>query len=110
MADAPPLTKADIWRLIHEQRDKTTTMLATLTPEQWETQSLCADWTVRDVAAHCIETQLMTPGRFFSLFASSGFRFNAMQARRVALHRTEPVSDLLEQFRDSAARNSGPSP
>ena len=108
MPSAAVLTKSDIWRLIHEQRDKTADMLATLTPEQWEMQSLCADWRVRDVAAHCIETQLMTPGRFFSLFAGSGFRFNSMSARRVALHRTEPISDLLKQFRDTAARSTGP--
>ncbi|MET0954878.1 MAG: maleylpyruvate isomerase N-terminal domain-containing protein, partial [Cryobacterium sp.] len=27
-------------------------LLATLTPEQWESQSLCAGWRVRDVAGH----------------------------------------------------------
>ncbi|MSX07682.1 MAG: maleylpyruvate isomerase family mycothiol-dependent enzyme, partial [Actinobacteria bacterium] len=26
----------------------------TLTPEQWDTQSLCDAWTVRDVAAHLV--------------------------------------------------------
>ncbi|QEN14323.1 maleylpyruvate isomerase family mycothiol-dependent enzyme [Mycolicibacterium sp. ELW1] len=29
-------------------------LLATLTPEQWEAQSLCARWRVRDVVAHVI--------------------------------------------------------
>ncbi|MGA5542147.1 maleylpyruvate isomerase family mycothiol-dependent enzyme [Mycobacterium sp. NPDC051198] len=28
--------------------------LATLTPEQWRTESLCAGWTVKDVVAHVI--------------------------------------------------------
>ena len=108
MPDAAPLTRADIWRLIHEQREKTADMLGTLTPEQWDTQSLCADWSVRDVAAHCIETQLMTPGRFFGLFAGSAFRFNAMSARLVSVHRTEPVSELLKQFRETARRSTAP--
>ena len=108
MSDAVAPPKAEVWRMIHEQRAKTADMLDTLTPEQWDAQSLCADWTVRDVVAHCIETHLMTPGRFFSLFAGSAFRFNAMSAKRVAIHRTEPVSELLKQFRDSAGRTTGP--
>jgi len=29
-------------------------LLDTLTPEQWETQSLCAGWRVRDVAGHLV--------------------------------------------------------
>ncbi|MET0955304.1 MAG: maleylpyruvate isomerase family mycothiol-dependent enzyme, partial [Cryobacterium sp.] len=29
-------------------------LLATLTPEQWESQSLCAGWRVRDVAGHLV--------------------------------------------------------
>jgi uncharacterized protein (TIGR03083 family) len=108
MADAQTLTKDEIWRLIHEQRSKTADMLVTLTPEEWNAQSLCSDWTVRDVAAHCIETQLMTPGRFFALYLSSGFRFHAMSARIVKGHRDEPISYLLEQFQKSATRSTGP--
>ena len=30
-------------------------MFATLTAEQWRTPSLCAGWTVREVAAHLLE-------------------------------------------------------
>lgn len=37
-----------------DERDEFTSLLAALTPEQWERQSLCAKWRVRDVAAHVI--------------------------------------------------------
>lgn len=101
-------TKADIWRLTHEHRQRVADLLATLTPEEWDTPSLCAGWRVRDVAAHNVETHLMTPGRFFTQFAGSGFRFTAFNARGVFRHSTEPTSDLLQQFRATAARSSAP--
>ena len=40
------------WRVIGSERRGLAELLASLTDEQWETPSLCADWRVRDVAAH----------------------------------------------------------
>lgn len=44
----------DTLALAREERAELATFLATLTPEQWNTPSLCAGWSVRDVAAHVI--------------------------------------------------------
>lgn len=41
-----------VWAAIDEQRASLADLLDGLTPEQWETPSLCAGWRVRDVAAH----------------------------------------------------------
>jgi uncharacterized protein (TIGR03083 family) len=40
------------WRVISAQRTAIADLLDMLTPEQWATASLCAGWTVADVAAH----------------------------------------------------------
>lgn len=40
------------WSLIREERLALADTLQMLTTEQWETQSLCGAWSVRDVAAH----------------------------------------------------------
>ncbi|MEV0561786.1 maleylpyruvate isomerase family mycothiol-dependent enzyme [Dactylosporangium sp. NPDC050588] len=40
------------WQVIAEQRRSLADLLEGLTAEQWGTPSLCAGWTVRDVAAH----------------------------------------------------------
>ncbi|MGX1809991.1 maleylpyruvate isomerase family mycothiol-dependent enzyme [Nocardia sp. NPDC055321] len=40
------------WQVIEQQRLAIADMLADLTPEQWDTPSLCAGWRVREVAAH----------------------------------------------------------
>lgn len=45
-----------VWRHIHEQRRALAGQLSGLDEVQWEHDSLCAGWTVRDVAAHVIAT------------------------------------------------------
>ena len=50
------MDKDTVWRHIHEERRALAGHLATLDAEQWEHDSLCAGWTVRDVAAHLIST------------------------------------------------------
>jgi uncharacterized protein (TIGR03083 family) len=41
-----------IWRVIDAQRAQLSDLLADLTDDEWRKPSLCAGWTVRDVAAH----------------------------------------------------------
>ena len=65
---------------IDEQRADLADFLDTLTPEQWETPSLCPGWTVRQAAAHI--TQSTTNwGRLTFELLRSGFRFNAVTLR-----------------------------
>jgi uncharacterized protein (TIGR03083 family) len=45
-----------VWRHVHEQRRALAGLLAGLDAEEWEHESLCPGWTVRDVAAHVIST------------------------------------------------------
>lgn len=50
--------QADIlWRTVDSQRLRTADLLASLSPEQWDHQSLCDGWTVRHVAAHLTTQQ-----------------------------------------------------
>ena len=51
----------ELWAAIDTQRLRTTDLLSGLAPAQWDTPSLCAGWTVRDVAAH-LTLQQMTLG------------------------------------------------
>jgi uncharacterized protein (TIGR03083 family) len=99
---------AELWGLIHEQRQKVGDLLGTLTDAEWEAPSLCAGWRVRDVAAHMVETHLMTPPRFLGKFAASGFRFDSFAANGIAAHATQSTADLLAQFRETAPRTTAP--
>jgi uncharacterized protein (TIGR03083 family) len=50
------MDKATVWRHIHAERRALAGHLAALDADQWEHDSLCKGWTVRDVAAHVIST------------------------------------------------------
>ncbi len=71
---------SQIWGYIDEQRADLADFLDTLTPEQWESPSLCPGWTVRNVAAH-ITLSATNWGRLSVELLRSGFRFNAMTLR-----------------------------
>src|SRR5258708_15995706 len=108
MATSQAISTADLWKLIHEQREKVGTMLGTLTDAEWEAASLCAGWRVRDVVAHMVETQLMTPPRFVGRFAGAGFNFDKFAANGIAQHSTQTPAQLLPQDSDSATPTTAP--
>lgn len=68
------------WRHIDQQRVDLAAFLDTLTAEQWATPSLCAGWTVRDVAVHLTQSAAPWPRMAWEA-VRSGFRFNEMVAR-----------------------------
>ena len=69
-----------IWGYIDEQRADLADFLDTLTPEQWETPSLCPGWTVRQAASH-VTHSTTDWGRLTFELLRSGFRFNAVTLR-----------------------------
>ena len=66
----------DIWPVVHAERRALAADLAALTPEQWQTPSLCTGWSVHDVLAHMVATAKETPAGFFRRMAgpASGSR------------------------------------
>ena len=46
------MDRDEVWRTIDQQRGDLADLFGTFTAADWETQSLCTDWRVRDVAAH----------------------------------------------------------
>ena len=46
------MDKSSSWTVIDHQRTVLADLLDDLAPQEWNTPSLCAGWTVRDVAAH----------------------------------------------------------
>jgi uncharacterized protein (TIGR03083 family) len=71
---------SQIWAYIDEQRANLADFLDSLTPEPWETPSLCPGWTVRQAAAHITQSSTNW-GRLSFELLRSGFRFNALTLR-----------------------------
>jgi uncharacterized protein (TIGR03083 family) len=97
------------WSYVEAERLSLADLLAGLTPEQWEQQSLCSEWRVRDVAAHVA----MTPtepsmGRIVTGLVRARGNIWAM-ARDVAReHALRPTGEIVAELRRDAASRSYP--
>jgi uncharacterized protein (TIGR03083 family) len=102
----------DTWQMIKAERIATADAVTALPPADWDRPSLCAEWTVRDVVAHMIDSQTVTPPKFFARFAASGFRFPVMSRRNiVAIRDGRSDQQLLELLRSRTdARTAPPGP
>jgi uncharacterized protein (TIGR03083 family) len=98
----------ELWPVIHAERSALVHDLARLRPWQWEAQSMCVRWTVREVAAHLAAMSKMTPGRFMGHLAGAGLRFNAMNAREVLEENRGTTAELLNEYRAHLSATTGP--
>ncbi|GAB3074935.1 maleylpyruvate isomerase family mycothiol-dependent enzyme [Pedococcus soli] len=94
------------WAVVEAERRSLAELLADLTPQQWETQSPCSEWRVRDVAAHVA----MTPSGFSVAALALGmakargdvWAFGRDLARE---HAKRPTTEIVAELdRDAAAR------
>jgi uncharacterized protein (TIGR03083 family) len=87
------------WQVIEQQRLAIADLLEGLSPEQWESPSLCAEWRIRDVAAHVSMVGLPpTTGQLLrdGVRVRGNFhRLNTVMTRKRAARSTEQlVADL----------------
>ena len=107
--DSAPDTEA-VYRIATANRLLAADMFADLTPEQWRTPSLCAGWTIREVAAHLLEpleTQVGTLKLLAYLVRYRGSldRMVDDTARRVA---ARPTDELVSGLRERASTRLTP--
>lgn len=89
-----------VWNHIHVERAALAETLATLTPTQWEQESQCAGWTVKDVAAHVISNPQLGLGTVTKLFARNfGRGYNTMIFRETKrLAASQSTEQILADF------------
>jgi uncharacterized protein (TIGR03083 family) len=98
----------DLWPVIHAERSALAHDLSRLRPWQWEAQTMCVRWTVREVAAHVTAMSKMTPGRFIGHLAGSGMRLSAMNAKEVLEENRGTTARVLNEFRAHISDAAGP--
>ena len=91
------MEKSDVWPAIQVERTALVADLENLPDEKWDTRSLCADWTVRDVLAHMTATAKISGASFFPKLISSGFSFTKMQDKDIAIERGATPADTLSR-------------
>lgn len=103
-----PMPTDQVWHHVHAERRSLSHTLGTLTPEQWAHPSLCAGWSVRDVAAHVIATPQIGGREVAALFLRNlGRGYNEMIFADVKARGRQPVERILadfEKYADSRAK------
>ncbi|MFB8351444.1 maleylpyruvate isomerase family mycothiol-dependent enzyme [Streptomyces niveus] len=98
----------DVWPMVHVERAALIDDLERLDDERWEEPSLCAAWTVHDVAAHLADTARTTRLGFLIGLARAKFDFDLQNARGVERERGASPRETLERLRQVASRRSTP--
>ncbi|MET0474659.1 MAG: maleylpyruvate isomerase family mycothiol-dependent enzyme [Mycobacterium sp.] len=88
--------------LAREERLDFADFLAGLTPAQWDGKSLCAGWTVRDVAAHCVSFEGLSPGALATRFLKGRLQTDRINAIAVADLEGSSHEHLVGLLRDNA--------
>ncbi len=105
-----PADAETVYQIATANRLLAADMFATLTPGQWRTPSLCAGWTVREVAAHFLEPLETGVGTLKLLaylvrYRGSLHRMVDDTARKVA---ARPTDELVTGLRGRAATRLTP--
>ncbi|TPG37214.1 maleylpyruvate isomerase family mycothiol-dependent enzyme [Mycolicibacterium hodleri] len=70
--------------LARQEREEFADFLSGLTPEQWECPSLCAGWSVRDVVAHCVSFEGLSPRELVARFAKGRLQTDRINGLAIA--------------------------
>lgn len=89
----------ELWRRIHQRRSELADQLETLTAEEWQVPSLCAGWTVRDVAAHIISSASAGLGDVLAVMVKARFNFNRAMFDDAKRRSARPTDEIIADFR-----------
>jgi uncharacterized protein (TIGR03083 family) len=99
---------SDVWALVAAERGALADDLSGLTDAQWETQSLCDRWSVREVLAHMIGSASLNPLTFVLGMVRARFDFQKVTSRLIARHIGATPADTLAAFRAVQYSTSSP--
>jgi len=80
--NADPRPATGTWSLIHAERAAVAADLTELTEQRWATQSLCDQFTVREVLAHLTAGASLNPVRWMAGVIRCRFDFDRQVAMR----------------------------
>lgn len=89
------------------ERRRAADMFAGLSDEQWAAASLCAEWTVRDVAGHLIGPFCVSVPRFMlgSLVSGGPSRYSVKRSRQLG---RRPAGEIVAILREHAGQRFVP--
>lgn len=104
----------DVMEMAAAERAEMADFLDSLSPEQWESPSLCAGWRVRDVAAHVISYEERSRVEVLAMLARARFRPGRFNEEAMVGYRHLAPAELVAYLRShleprgtTAARGGG---
>jgi uncharacterized protein (TIGR03083 family) len=97
-----PIDRDRAWQAISTERLRLADLLDQLTDADWDQPSLCAGWSVRDVAAHLTLQQLGARAAVGMTLAYHGQTDRAIRECAVKRAAAWPTSKVIAQIRDTA--------
>lgn len=91
-------TRDQLWSMIHTERTALAEDLAEISDAQWNTQSLCDQWTVRQTLAHLTAAASTGPFRWLTSVAGARFDFDLHNRRRLTEHLGNSPDETLQRF------------
>lgn len=97
------------WRVVERERLAIADLLDGLTPEQWESPSVCVGWRVRDVAAHLTVVCLPpSPGSLLVDLARAKGSFDRLNTLATHRRAERPTEQLVADLRRCASSRKVP--
>ncbi|MFC7455755.1 maleylpyruvate isomerase family mycothiol-dependent enzyme [Brachybacterium sp. GCM10030267] len=93
------LTKAEVWTLVHAERDRLGEDLSELERPQWQAPSLCRGWSVHDVLAHLLDTARTGKLGFAASMVRAKGDFDRANENGVRRSRHDQPEQTLAAFR-----------
>jgi uncharacterized protein (TIGR03083 family) len=90
------------WAAVRTVRLRIADFLETLSPAEWNAESLCPGWRVRDVAGHLALVQTITLGDLIAVAPRSGFNMHRMNTRLAIQHGSVSPDAILAKLRRHA--------
>jgi uncharacterized protein (TIGR03083 family) len=87
-----------LMKMAYDERRDLAAFLRTLTPQQWTAASLCEGWSVKDVVAHVVSYEELSPFGLIKRFAK-GFvvRANEIGVQEFASSTPDELMDFLDR-------------
>jgi uncharacterized protein (TIGR03083 family) len=98
----------DTWELVDAERRDNVALLEGLSPAQWDVQSLCGEWKVRDVAAHLSSPANWEVLPFALELLRSGFNINTATERDGVRRGQRDTKAIIDEFRGTIGKRRKP--
>lgn len=96
------MTSGDAMPMARAEREGFAALLEGLTPQQWESPTLCKGWRVRDVVAHVIGFDPLSRAQLVGWMARGLVTRGGSNAVEVAAYRDKSTDELLAMVRQYA--------